>query len=498
MTILSLAEQITGHRPEVIPSRRLEDLLVEPWGAGMDTASVAQRAICRALDGEDVDHEVLRARPKGIPEEAIIIAAVRSGKSVIAACSCIQCALLADTRRARLDEMPRVSILSLTLDLAKVVFRYVRGIVGASSALRARLVGEPTTERMVLRNAWGHEVEIAIAAGARAGSSLVARWCAGAVFDEAPRMQSSTDGVINVDDARVALQGRLLPGARIMYIGSPWAPSGSIYAMFRQPPDGMLVAHAPGWLLHPDYWTPERCEALREREPVAYQTDCAAEWAERETMLVTRDEAEACVATVGPPTVRALVTGAADPAMRTNAFTLVAGYSQDGVVNVCVARQWMPEPDVPLLSEPIWQEWATISKQMGILETWSDQWSFDALSETARRCGVNLARAESGERIDWYLRLQQLIRSKRIRFPRDVLPDIAAIVVHRLPGGAMRVHLPKTADGRHCDFAPAIAMLCARVVNADSPAQQEAPTPQAPPTLKQWNAARESRRRNDL
>jgi hypothetical protein len=47
-------------------------------------------------------------------------------------------------------------------------------------------------------------------------------------------MAGQEDGVVNLDDARSAVLGRILPGSQLLYIGSPWAPFGPVYSMVQE------------------------------------------------------------------------------------------------------------------------------------------------------------------------------------------------------------------------------------------------------------------------
>src|SRR5690606_10672715 len=83
--------------------------------------------------------------------------------------------------------------------------------------------------------------------------------------------------------------GRLLPGAQALYIGSPWAPFGTVFDLvgefWERPSRSLVVLRGTGPMLNPIWWTPERCEQLREADPVAYQTDVEGEFASAESGL---------------------------------------------------------------------------------------------------------------------------------------------------------------------------------------------------------------------
>ncbi|MDP9001757.1 MAG: hypothetical protein M3O46_16790, partial [Myxococcota bacterium] len=222
------------------PAYTLERLLTHPSAFGLTSASPLQRAICRIADGLPLgklaDHvDVIAAignvsaLPQARPLELLILSGIRTGKSLLAAALAVRAALTCDLSQLRPGEPVRVSVVSLTTDLARVVFEHLCGTVTSKPMLRALVVGSPTADTVDLRHPSGHVVEVKVVAGARAGASLVARWSAGVIFDEAPRMNGEEDGVVNFDDARRAALGRLLTGAQLVSIGSPWAPRGPVY-----------------------------------------------------------------------------------------------------------------------------------------------------------------------------------------------------------------------------------------------------------------------------
>ena len=135
----------------------LEALLTSPSAFGLETASPLQRAICRAADGlplrelaarEDVQEAFgdVYGLPDARPAELTIISGIRTGKSLLAAAIALRASQVCDVSRLGAGEVPRVSIVSLTLDLGRVVFDHLVGALRARPALRALMVGEPTVD----------------------------------------------------------------------------------------------------------------------------------------------------------------------------------------------------------------------------------------------------------------------------------------------------------------------------------------------------------------
>lgn len=462
--------------------RTLEQLLTDPDYFGLTTATPLQRAICRVADGlplgdlstRDDVRSAIGGAPAGRPAEVCIISGIRTAKSLTTAAAGIRMSQTCDVSRLGAGEIPRVSIVSLKLDLAGVIMQHLLGNMLAKPKLRALLL-EHKADTVMVRHPTGRPVEIKVVAGARAGASLVARWSAGCIFDEAPRMVGQEDGVVNLDDMRAAVVGRLLPGAQIFTIGSPWAPFGPVYQMvlehWRKPSARLVVVKAPAWHMNPIKWTPEECERLRVTDPTAYRTDCEAEFADAEEALIPTVALEQC--TRETPLIEPRQDGhsyvaAMDPATRSNAWTLVIATRGEGKRRIVCARQWQGSPVQPLDPRVVLAEIAEAVRAYGLASVETDQWSTDALRSIARPLGLNLAEwpATAADNAEMYLELRRRIESREVELPPDpiVRADLQRLR-KRVTQTGVQVVLPKTSDGRHCDYAPPLARVLRRFVS---------------------------------
>ncbi|HEY4117392.1 MAG TPA: hypothetical protein VGM56_06030 [Byssovorax sp.] len=457
----------------------LETLLCSASGFGLTTASPVQRAVCRIVDGlplgelgENADVRAavgdVDALPNVRPAEVYLLAAIRSAKSMIAAAAALRVSQDCDVSALKAGETPRVSIVSLTTDLAGVVFGHLVGTVQARPALRALLVGEPTADSVLLRHPSGRACEVKVVAGARAGASLVARWSAGVIFDEAPRMNGSDDGsVVNFDDARRAVLGRLLPGAQLIAIGSPWAPTGPIYNVVQEhegkPSAHVVVIRATGPAMNPTHWTAERCAELRERDAQAYRTDVLGQFADPESSLFTDDDLKAVTRPepVELPYLGGFYYAAQDAATRSNAWTLVIATSDGARVRIVLARQWMPRRDQRLSPSVVLGEIATLCAAYRVDVVHSDAWSADALTDIARDKGLHLETRQrtTQERVELFESLRTLVAQGLVELPPvEALRADLLSVRKRVTQRAVSIELPRTGDGRHADFAPSVAL----------------------------------------
>ena len=477
-------------RREVLGS--LESLLTHRLGFALTTATPLQRQLARLVDGDPTldpsNPELLEAVGDAAPlvgvrpREVTVVASIRSAKTMLAAAAAIRATQVVACEHLKAGEIPRVSILSLDLDLAQVAHSHLAGSIMASPVLRELLVDEPRADSLMLRHPSGRPIEICTVAGKRAGSSLISRWMAGVIVDEAPRMAGEGDAAVNFDETRRVVLGRMLPGAQLIAIGSPWAPFGPVFEQvqesWKRPTAARVVVRAPGWAMNPDFWTPERIEELRASDPDAYRVDCAAEFAAPESALVPPDAVAAATRTQGdlePDALRSYVA-AMDAATRGNAWTLVI-MSRDGDRRrIDVAREWVGSKNAPLSATTVLRDIAAIAARYRVPAVWCDQWSADPLSELALQQGLTLLPRMTPARERWEQAARfrsELLEGRLELHPHPAMREDVLRVKRATTMQGVRLELPTAGDGRHCDFVPSLMLASAQFVPDRRPAPHE-------------------------
>jgi len=469
-----------------------EALLTSPLGFGLDKATPVQRARCRIGDGEPLRE--LRTHPdvvamcggadaverlpseRGIATAVIVdLSSVRSAKTMIACCRAARATQIVSIGPLKRGEVPRLSFASLKLERTRVPFRMLSALYRESPAFRPLLVGEPTADTLTVRHPSNWPIEIACVAGGRAAGGFVSDWSAGLAADEAPRMVGREEGVTNLDDMLSAIRARLLPGAQIQLIGSPWAPMGPVYELamehFGRPSEAIVVLRSNGPQNNPEHFTPEFCEKLQEADPVAYQCDVLGEFADPESGLlspiaVRRNTRETPLEL--PPEGDAMYVGYADLADVTttgNAATLgileviPSRNDEDDSASckfrVVIARQWRG-----VGIETCLKDMAGICGRYGVRAIGADRYAGAANAALARRFGLTLdiEKTTAAGNLEAFTNLATIIHTDRLELPPDrvVRGDLLSVRKRATQSGYSIV-LPKTADGRHADFAPALA-----------------------------------------
>lgn len=442
-------------------------------------ASPLQRAICRAVDGRPLGDlatpEILAAfggvPPKTRPLEVDILSGIRGGKSLFAAANGVHQSQICDLSRLRPGDIARVSIVSLTKRNSAAVYSHLLHSVRASERLSAMLDGEPSADTLYLKHPSGRRVEISVMAGDRAGGSLVSTWSAGVIFDEYTRMVGEEEGVINYDEMYSAVIGRLLPGAQVLSIGSPYGSTGPAYRRFNEhfgKVGRVLVIKAPGWEMNPTFWTKEKVEEFKASNPDQYRTDCAAEFSSVEDSMFPLADVNAC--TRQTPQELDWEEGceyvaAMDPGTRGNAWTMVVVTRRGPKKRVALARQWIGTHDDPLDPDIVMSEVSDICRRYKVRTIWSDQVMFDALRSIASNYRLSMVQKKwtSSQRIAAFTNLKLQLASREVELPPNqyVREDLLR-VRKRVTASGPTVHIPETGDGRHCDYAPVLAMAMTR------------------------------------
>lgn len=494
-----MTDLVASYRARLSGNRLLSDpelLLTDPAGFGVTGATPLQRAIAwvmcsgycpdRLWEHDDVREGFGGVRP-GSSNEMGVFAGIRGGKTLMAALAVVFATQNIDLTKGRgahlvRGEVPRVSIVSVSKDQAQSAYNYIRGAIEGSPSLSPLLVGKPTVDTISLRHPSGREMEITVVAGSKGGSSLVGRWCAGVIFDEAPLMALEDDGLVNIRDMVTNVRPRMLSGAKILYIGSPWGNDGFIYNVcqenFGKPDQKVIVVRARGDKLNPVAWTPEEQQTLKDKDERSYRVNFLAEFMDPESAMYSSasvDAAQQRTELVLPPEPGKRYSAAMDPGTRGNAWTFGIAETEDNVrYNVVLVKQWRGG-SVPLVPSEVFEEMAVDLDAYSCKQSVNtDQWSVDALREIALQYGIGLSLTTitSANKTKRYESLRVRLDQRFLQLPPDpqVRSDLLNVKKRVSADGGFKVVLPETNDGRHCDYAAMLALLCGDYLQASAEA----------------------------
>jgi hypothetical protein len=242
--------------------------------------------------------------------------------------------------------------------------------------------------------------------------------------------------------------------------------------------DFQLVASAQTWIARPTL-TEAECHALepdedtfrREYACIPFDGSAASLFGESALLAVTRRGPVSLPAQPG-----VVYFAAEDAASRANGWTVVAGYGRQVADDMCSivvvgAREWRAPRGGALDTDAVYREIAEFLGDWNVRDLWTDQWSFDSRLAVARRHGLTLEleTATQSSKVQVAEAFRRRVTDRLIE-----LPDVSAIRQDLLgvrkwigKGGAFSIELERIG-GRHCDFAPALFLLAAKVFAEDS------------------------------
>lgn len=245
------------------------------------------------VDGIDRDlfHTLTQREPGGPWQELWQAIGRRGGKSRAAALVAIFEAAFRD-HRARLapGEVAVVLVIAADRRQARVVHRYIKGLIHGNAMLR-RMVTRETEEIIELSN--GTAIEVATASFRALRGYTV---CA-AILDELAFWYSdgaNPDAEIlqGLRPALATLRGKLIA------LSSPYARRGVLWDVFRKHYGGddrqVLVAKAPSLVMNPTI-DPQIVADAFEADPASASAEWAAEFRTDVETYVSREVIEACV-----------------------------------------------------------------------------------------------------------------------------------------------------------------------------------------------------------
>ncbi len=463
----------------------LEQVFAGQGFAGVD-ASPLQLAICRAAQGRPLDGAIdtdACARHFGVPELAPVLPAlvtlicgVRGGKSWLAACAAIHACLTADLSQLQEHELPRFPIIAPTVDAARATFVILCGILQSSAVLCRFIEGEPTSDTVVLCRPDGRRVEVVVVAAARGGLSVRARWLLGYCLEECAQFGSEgTGAVVSAEDLLRAARTRLLPGCTGWIVSSPFGPVGLLHETYKKhfgSPGRTLVIHASTRALNPSF-PQSQIDEIRAEDPDTAAREYDAAWTDADSAYLAAVSVDAAIRPEPLYRKGVALSAAMDPATRGNSWTLAVAWSEldekpgkDGGepehkyrVIVGGVWSWTGSKSAPLSPRTVLGEIADALRPYGVRSIVVDGWSFDAMQDHAREVGLSLVEHPNVDRDLPYKRLKSLLGNGDLELPPDPVmrADLLAIRSRATSGGS-KIHLPHTANARHCDMAPAVAL----------------------------------------
>ena len=444
------------------------------------------------LGGGSIRYRTRAGAPRGRPESVCVVAGVRGGKTTIAACALVACALECDLSSLRKGETAYGVIVAPTLDAADKTFedlahlvtstplakRVIRTRGGATEDEDGAPLAAPTANRRIkIRRDDGRHVVLRVVAASKGGLTSRSRWLVGCVLEEAAYFGSEGAGAaVSAEDQYAAVADRIVPGGQCWLISSPGAPEGLLYETWRRVPEGWAVVHAPTRALNPSY-PQERVDKAMRRDADRARRELGAEFLDGDTALIPGEWIERATVPAAPPGITVRRVAAMDPATRGNGWTLVVTERTLTGVACVAAREWRGSKADPLSPSVTLASIATELKRWGLYTVLTDRHHVDSLRDLARPYGLSLSErsTSSAQGYEQATRVRSLLGDRTLTLV-DV-PELARDMrsVRRvLTRHGSSLLLPHTPDGRHADYWPSLSLAVWEMRNAAPPVPVEA------------------------
>lgn len=258
--------------------------------------------------------------------------------------------------------------------------------------------------------------------------------------------------------------------ARMVLSSSPFSVLDAHYDAFEAgDSDHQMVAYAPTWEANP---------SLTETDTLALEPD-GHMWAreykavpqtETEDSLLTQAEYDRCVRKgplVLPYSPLHSYVATMDPATRGDRWTLVIGTSSKQKTVVAKARYWQGSRSAPLDPRTTLRDILADLREYKIDEVWTDQYHGDSLRALGEDIGLNVTVVPSThkDKIELYEALKTDVAAEQLEFPPDADMRADLLSIRRcITRSGFTIDLPHVG-GRHCDYAPPIALLAGRHID---------------------------------
>ncbi len=393
----------------------------------------------------------------------------RGGKSyVLGALRLLHLALTVSLATLAPGEVAAAVIVAPDLRLARQTLRYVLGAARSVPSIAKRITSE-TADGFTLRRPDGGSVEIVCLPATRGGSALRGRSLVCALLDEAAFFRDESSVVNDVEILR-AVGPRILPGGQVLILSTPWLEQGILFDLWKTnhgAPSSAVVAHAPTLLLRDDEETRLYVERETANDPDSAACELGAEFRgggagfffDPVSISQAVDPARPLVA---PCPKGARRSAAADIGLIKDSSALVVGAHLGKYFEILEMLELRPTSSAPLRLSFVIGEIATVLKRHFLAMFVTDAYAREPAKEWARPLGITIKAAPEGAeaKVDSYLGLQQALRENRVRLPNHprLLAQLRLVLARPLPGGGMKIEMPRRAGLGHGDLVSALVL----------------------------------------
>jgi len=415
--------------------------------------------------------EMLAAAYRSMARIIVFRLGRRSGKGVMAAVVAVfEATANAEVhlRAVRPGEQVVIAVVANSAEQARVLHRYIRGLLMARGLAHLVVPGGPADE-IELTNG------VVISVLATSGRTIRGRAIAVVVIDELAHALDGEGRALSPQAASEILDALIpstaqFPGGKVIILSTPRYAFGEFYKLCQQAaadefPD-IIGFHFATSEVNPTigdaFFSRERA-----RDPVAFRREYGAEFAAGFGMLFDELTVRSCVAPRGdlPPVPGRGYLVAIDPAYSGDAFALVVGHFRERKLIVDLVRSWRGTRGRPVDNEVVLDEATAIATAYNRASIVTDQYAAQPILSGLRKRGT------WAEMIPWgnenkftaAQALRQRFYADEVELPNDaeLVAELVALEQRLSPTGKPIISAPPGASDDRAFALLALALVAA-------------------------------------
>lgn len=361
-------------------------------------------------------------------------------------------------------------IVSSEMVFARQTLSFCAGYVRASPILSAALVGDPGSDSLTLRRPDGKFVDVRVRAAGTRGKGGRAFTLVFAGFDEACFFYDDSGAVNDREIYRACIQ-RLVPGAQLWMVSTPWVEGEGLleeklaadFGVHQQ----MLAVRGVGTRVLNPTWDPDGIlEAdLRADDPDNAEREIDARpLVSGSAKFFAQAAIEAAVNETRPFVcvfARGTQYGAGGDIGLTRNSSTQAIVGRDGDrYHLARLDEIKPARGMPLKVEAVVAQFAPVLTEYGVGSIAVDSHHRDEAALELAKHGKSALAAPEGQqgKAEMFVLARKLLHEGRLELPNNprLIRQLKDVVAKPMPGGGMAITSPKRADGSHGDLVSAL------------------------------------------
>jgi hypothetical protein len=390
-----------------------------------------------------------------------------SGKTTLCAARALFRMCTADLSRCGPGDIPMVAVIAPRTETAQAMMQMARYF--ASLPKIKPMVVQSAKQGFTLRRPQdGREVVFKVIPKSQGGSAVRGFSLVDVIIDESEFVaKSGADAKVSDTDIVDAVMPRLLPGAHLMFVSTPWPAPSETSRVFEEnfgKPSTAVAAMAPTPVMR------DNDAALMQL--IADELERKPQNAEREFFCKLIDGAggaffevsslERAMAIAPEPARKSKSSAGIDPAFvhDSSALAIVErrGDARAAFLDAVHLEFVSPTPERPLVPSEVVRSFAATVRAHGTRILATDVHKVKIVRSNAAAVGVQVYQGPLFAEAAIYLR--EILREGKLRLPFDpkLLKQLKSVTYRPKSGGGLHVEAPRSLEDGHADLVAALAM----------------------------------------